>query len=115
MDIKVLEYIVEIAEQKSVSRAAEKFYLSQPALSRCLAKVEESVGAPLFYRNHNELALTEAGTVYLNCARAVLHTYRSMLAELAALPPDAESAAENAVESTVPPGPAAETDVPPGR
>ncbi|MGE4353884.1 MAG: LysR family transcriptional regulator [Oscillospiraceae bacterium] len=88
MDIKVMEYLIEIAEQKSISRAAERFYLSQPALSRCLAKVEKSVGSKLFTRNHNEMVLTDPGKIYLNSARAILHTYYQMEKQLRTMQPE---------------------------
>lgn len=71
-DTKVLEYLAAIVEEQSLSRAAERFYLAQPALSRHLKNMEETVGLPLFHREHNRLYPTNAGKVFVNNARNIL-------------------------------------------
>ena len=43
MDTKILEYVIAIAEEKSLSKAAERLYLSQPALSQRLKKLEDEL------------------------------------------------------------------------
>lgn len=91
MDIKILEYIIEIAEKRSISKAAESLYLSQPVLSRHLAKIENELGARLFIRRHSELELTDAGKIYLNNARAILYTCRQLEEELHAIKASASS------------------------
>lgn len=48
MDTKIIEYVIAIAEEKSLSKAAERLYLSQPALSQRLKKLEDELGTPLF-------------------------------------------------------------------
>ena len=73
MNTKVLEYIVAIAEEKSVSRAAERLYLSHPALSGHLKKLEQELGVPLFRRSAKGMQPTPAGLVFLADARAILH------------------------------------------
>ena len=73
MNTKILEYIIAIAEEKSISQAAERFYLSQPVLSRHLKKIEEELGTPLFVRGKPNLTLTDAGIIYINNAQAILH------------------------------------------
>lgn len=50
MSYKNLNYIVEIAKQKNISKAAEKLFISQSALSICLKKMEQEIGADLFIR-----------------------------------------------------------------
>lgn len=71
-DTKVLEYLAAIVEERSLSRAADRFYLAQPALSRHLRNMEETVGLPLFHREHNRLYPTNAGKVFVNNARNIL-------------------------------------------
>ena len=71
-DTKILEYLIAIVEEQSLSQAAERFYLAQPALSRHLRNVEEMVGLPLFTREHNRLRPTNAGKVFVNGARNIL-------------------------------------------
>lgn len=72
-DTKILRYIVAIMDEQSLSKAAEKMYLAQPALSRHLRKVEEELGAQLFSREHHELRPTDAGKIFVNGARRILH------------------------------------------
>ena len=73
MNTKVLEYIIAIAEEQSVSRAAERFYLSHPALSAHLKKLEKELGTPLFQRSSKGVQPTPAGLIFLADARAILH------------------------------------------
>lgn len=78
LDSKTLEYLAAIVEEQSLSRAAERFYLAQSALSRTLHHVEEMVGLPLFSREHNRLRPTAAGAVFVNSARNILRIEREM-------------------------------------
>lgn len=74
MDLKQLEYIVAIAEEKSFSKAAKRLYVSQSALSQCLKRLEAADHLPLlFYREKNELLLTDAGRIYVNGAKTILN------------------------------------------
>ena len=73
MNTKTLEYILVIAQEESLSGAAEKLYMSQPVLSRHLKKIEEELGADLFIRKHDGMELTDAGRIFVNNARAILH------------------------------------------
>ena len=50
-----LEKIVAIAEEGSMAKAAQRLYITQPALSKCLNRVEEELGEPLFLRRPNGL------------------------------------------------------------
>ena len=52
-----------VAECESISRAAEMNYISQPAISKAIAKMEESLGTQLFIRNHRGVTLTEEGKI----------------------------------------------------
>ena len=73
MNTKILEYIIAIAQERTISGAAERFYLTQPVLSRHLRKIEEHLGAPLFLRQKEGMVLTEAGRVFINSAQNILH------------------------------------------
>ena len=50
-----------VAECESISRAAEMNYISQPAISKAITKMEESLGTQLFVRNHRGVTLTDEG------------------------------------------------------
>ncbi|HIZ79941.1 MAG TPA: LysR family transcriptional regulator [Candidatus Lachnoclostridium stercorigallinarum] len=74
MELKQLNYIVTIAEEKSLTRAAEKLFVSKPALSLQLSRLEKEEGLPpLFSRTKNGLVLTDAGRIYVNGARTILN------------------------------------------
>lgn len=60
------------AEEASVSRAASRLNVSQPAVSRQIKDLEEELEVPLFDRTHNGLSLTEAGKTALTQAREIL-------------------------------------------
>lgn len=64
MFIKNPEYFLAIVKERSISRAAERLYLSQPYLSQYLAKLEGSLGVVLLDRSHSPLKLTPAGELF---------------------------------------------------
>lgn len=66
-----LFYFKAIAEEGSVSKAAEKLRLGQPTLSSQLKQFEESLGVPLFERQHKKLILTEQGKIALDYAKSI--------------------------------------------
>ena len=82
MDIRKPEYIVAIADEGSVTRAAEKLFLTRPALSHYLLTLEESLGSPIFRRTRSGLIPTAAGEIYIRGARQVLDTVRQTQKEL---------------------------------
>lgn len=51
MDLKQLEYMVKIAKEKNITKAAKKLFITQSALNQQLLKLEKDLGAPLFYRS----------------------------------------------------------------
>ena len=61
-----------VAEELNFSRAAGRMYLSQPALSQQIHKLEQELGIRLFDRTRNRVGLTEGGGVFLDGARKVL-------------------------------------------
>ena len=82
MYVHALEYLLLIAETGSLSEAAEKAHLSQPAMTQCLAKLEREAGWPLFNRVNRKLVPTRAGQIYLKGAREMVQikeeTYQSI-------------------------------------
>ena len=61
-----MKYIYQVYTDGSFSAAAEHLYMSQPALSLAVKRVETAVGAELFDRSHRPLTLTEAGQAYID-------------------------------------------------
>ena len=72
MNLKEIEYIVTIAEEQKLNRAAEKLFVTPSALTQQVANLEREIGAPLFYRSRNGWTPTEAGNIYLTSAREIL-------------------------------------------
>lgn len=73
MDLRQIEYIVQIADECSITKAAEKMFISQSGMNQQLLKLEAELGTPLFHRCKNNLLLTEAGKVYVDYGRQILH------------------------------------------
>ena len=61
-----MKYIYQVYQDGSFSAAAEHLYMSQPALSIAVRRVEEAIGAEIFDRSRRPLTLTEAGQAYID-------------------------------------------------
>lgn len=72
MELRHLRYFVTVAELGSVSRAAQKLFIAQPPLSAQIRQLEEELGVSLFTRQPRGVRLTQAGTSFLEDARAIL-------------------------------------------
>lgn len=75
MDSRLLRYFVAVAEEGSVSGAAETLHITQPGLSRQIRKLEHSLGLTLFDRSEVRLGLTSEGRAFLGTARGVLQAH----------------------------------------
>jgi DNA-binding transcriptional LysR family regulator len=76
MELKHLTSFIAVAEQLSFVRAADRLYLSQPALTGQIQRLEEELGVQLLVRNRRTVKLTDAGRVFLAEARATLSRAR---------------------------------------
>ncbi|MGO9590834.1 MAG: LysR substrate-binding domain-containing protein [Candidatus Acidiferrales bacterium] len=73
MDLASLQVFQTVAREHSFSRAAEKLYRTQPAISISIRKLEEWVGQPLFVRGSGARMLTDAGVLLLEYADRMLN------------------------------------------
>ncbi|PSJ43766.1 hypothetical protein C7H85_16105 [Zobellella endophytica] len=72
MDIKKLKYFLAVVDEGSITSAAKKIPIAQPALTRQIRLLEEGLGTRLLDRNHKGVVLTRAGTfLYDNAVRLV--------------------------------------------
>lgn len=72
--IRVLRYFVTVAEQGSVTRAAELLNVAQPSLSQRIRTFEDLLGFPLFERSHGTISLSVQGEVFLPIAKELVAT-----------------------------------------
>jgi DNA-binding transcriptional LysR family regulator len=72
MELYQLGYFIEIARQRSFTRAAERLHMAQPALSQQMKNLESELGTALFIRGRKEIHLTAAGKAFLPRAEALL-------------------------------------------
>src|SRR5215217_5179182 len=72
MDFHQLRSFVQVAQEGSFTRAAEKLFLTQPALSLQIKALETELGTPLFERRNRQIFLTEAGHIVLQRAKELL-------------------------------------------
>jgi LysR family transcriptional regulator, low CO2-responsive transcriptional regulator len=82
MDFDQLETFLEVARHASFSRAAEKRFRTQPAISSQIRSLEEEVGAKLFDRSGGKVSLTASGKAFQSYVEATLNARKAMLAAL---------------------------------
>lgn len=88
MNTKEFSYIITLAKEKSITRAAERLFLTQPALSLFLTRLERELGVPLFHRSRGGLELTFAGKKYVDMAQRVLELERGFQQDLSLISQD---------------------------
>ena len=82
MELSQLRYFLKVAEQQNFTRASEELGITQPALSRSIAKLEVELRQPIFERQTRNVALTDAGRLLQPRAEQILALVDDTLAEL---------------------------------
>lgn len=82
MDLKSLRYLLAIAEEGSISAAAESLNLSQPNISRQMTLLEKELGAKLFERGSRRIVLTEEGMLLRRRAVEILQLADTAVTEI---------------------------------
>ena len=82
LEIRHLRTIVAITEERTVTRAAERLFITQSALSHQLKEIESRLGTPLFLRVKRKMVLTDAGKTLLEYARRILSDVRKAETEI---------------------------------
>ena len=82
MEFKHIEYFLKTCEYTSMSKAAEALYISQQALSRCIAGMEQELGCQLFQRTVKGISLTKEGMYLLNKFSPLVTQYHHVLDEV---------------------------------
>lgn len=76
------EYVYAVYEEKSFSKAAQKLYITQPALSTAIKKVEKKIGSPIFDRSTSPIGLTPGGEVYIEAIEKLFALEQNTLNQL---------------------------------
>ncbi len=79
------EYVYAVYQERSFSRAAQKLFISQPALSSKVKRVEERVGTALFDRSTSPIQLTPAGRCYVEAVEQVMAVEEELRARISRL------------------------------
>jgi LysR family nitrogen assimilation transcriptional regulator len=84
VNVRQLQYFLQIAELRSFTRAANVLHIAQPALSRQIRALEEELGTPLFHRFERGVTLTEAGLLLRERAAIILRDLERLRDDIAA-------------------------------
>ena len=91
MELRQLNYFIAISDAKSFTRAAEKLYVSQPALTGQINALENELGMKLFDRTNKSVQLTPAGEVFYKHATQVLSEVENTLSHVQTIRQNAQS------------------------
>lgn len=82
MDIQHIKYFLEVAKCKSFSKAAERLFVTQPILTRCIKNLEEELDLPLIIRSTKSFALTDAGEALFIYGSQLVEQYEDIYRHL---------------------------------
>ena len=85
MDIRDMQTILMVVEEGSLTKAAEKLFLTQPALSRIVSRVESELGAKIFNKFVTPWQLTHAGEIFLKNANKIISIFNLTNREIESL------------------------------
>ena len=85
MNIEHLREFEYLAENLSFRDTARHFFVSPSVISRHISAMEDELGTKLFVRSKQSVAITDAGTVFLDRSKAILSEYNAALAEMSRL------------------------------
>lgn len=85
MDFRQLQYIIQVAECGSITKAAAKLYITQPSLSNYISKLERELGVALFDRSISPIRPTPAGEEYIKDAKRILYIQEQLEKKLSDL------------------------------
>lgn len=72
MTFQQLKYVIEVARNRSISKAAQRLFISQPSLSNAIKELEKELGIAIFSRTNKGIVITSEGTKFLGYARQVI-------------------------------------------
>src|SRR5579859_1527009 len=81
-DLRLIRYFVTVAEERNVTRAAERLHISQPSLSAAIKQLERQLGVELLVRVGRRIEITPAGELLRERGRVLLEQAESTVAEV---------------------------------
>lgn len=82
MNLQSLKYFIAVTEYSSFTKAAERFHVTQPTLSRQIADMERKFGVQLFYRDRQSVTLTPAGEACLPAVKEIVARCENLMRHL---------------------------------
>ncbi|WP_018750092.1 cidABC operon transcriptional activator CidR [Paenibacillus sanguinis] len=82
MDIRQMQYLIEVARLGSFTKAAQALYITQPTISKTVKAMEEELGVVLFDRVGKKIELTDAGQIIVSQAQQIVTSFQNLMAEL---------------------------------
>lgn len=82
MDIRHLQYFLEVARHNSFTKAAQALYITQPTISKMIRNLEEELGVELFERVGKRVTLTDAGWVLFSQAEVMVRSFENMTVKI---------------------------------
>ena len=82
MQLRDIQYVVTIADMQSFSKAAEALYISQPALSQYIKRIENELSFSLYERHNGKCVLTPPGEILLQKGSDILSQFDTMIEEM---------------------------------
>lgn len=82
MEIRQIQYFVQICKDKSILKASQSLYVSQQALSKAMQNLEKELGVPLFKRSNTGIEMTKYGHVFFRKAVHILRELEGLASEL---------------------------------
>lgn len=83
--LRDMEYVYAVYQELSFSKAAQRLFITQPALSNKIKKIELQIRMPLFDRSTTPISLTAAGRAYINAAEKIMAIEKDLELQLAEL------------------------------
>lgn len=82
MELRQLEYFLTVSDLASFTRAAERLYVSQPAVTNAVRSLEDELGVQLLDRSQRTITLTEEGKIFYRHIQNVMHGISTTLNEI---------------------------------
>ena len=86
-----LDYVLALAEERNLTKAAQKLYISQPTLTKYITRLEQDLGVQLFDRTVQPIRITRAGQVFIEDMQKIQTRETNLRTKLKAISRDADS------------------------